>query len=247
MRFITNEPAIFHKNALIIGDTHFGIEDKLRLKGIYQNNFTDLMVDRIKKLIKMTKAKKLIILGDVKENITIVDEKTKQTIEELEKIVEITIVRGNHDGGIETVCKDVKPSEGYIYENLGLIHGHSWPSEEIMNCDYLISAHQHPQIEFIDKSGKRHVETAWLVLPANKTNLKKFYKKFNEKMQLILLPSFNPLAGKTLKYDDNEHLGPLFKNKLFKYNDAISYRLDGVCIGKLKNHIISSKISLNRS
>lgn len=235
MRFITNEPAIFHKGAMIIGDTHFGMEEKLKQQGIYNEHFTDMMVERIKKLIRMTKAKKLIILGDAKDKITVVDEKTKQAFQELEEIIDITVVRGNHDGGIEMVCKDVKPSEGFVFENLGLVHGHSWPSEEVMHCEYIVSAHQHPQIEFIDRSGKRHTEIAWLVFSANKTNIKKVYKKFNEKLQLILMPSFNPLAGKTLKYDDNEHLGPLFKNKLFKYNDAISYRLNGVCIGRLKD------------
>ena len=235
MRFITNEPALFHKGALIIGDTHFGIEEKLKTRGIYNDKFTELILEKIKKLIRMTKAKRLIILGDVKDKITFVDEKTKYVFKELEQLIEITVVRGNHDGGIETICKDVKPSEGFAYNELGLIHGHSWPSEEVMQCAQIVSAHQHPQIEFIDKSGKRHFESAWIVIPANKLQIKKFYKKFNEKICLILMPPFNPIAGKTLNYDEKEHLGPLFNNKLFKYNDAISYRLSGVCIGKLKN------------
>lgn len=247
MRFITNEPAMFHKGALIIGDTHFGIEERLKQRGIHNDQFTEMMVEKINKLIMMTKAKKLIILGDVKDNITTVDEKTKTAMQQLQEIIEVTVVRGNHDGGIENVCKNVQPSEGYVYQGLGLVHGHSWPSEDILQCDYVVSAHQHPQIEFIDKSGKRHTETAWLIFPPSKTDIKKKYKKFNEKLQLILMPPFNPLAGKTLKYDEKKHLGPLFKNKLFKYNDAISYRLNGVCIGKLHSHEKIKGVSNSRS
>ena len=77
MRFITNEPAVFHKGALIIGDTHFGIEEKLKLQGIYNDHFSEMMLERIIKLVRMTKAKRLILLGDVKDNITSVDRKTR--------------------------------------------------------------------------------------------------------------------------------------------------------------------------
>ena len=103
-----------------------------------------------------------------------------------------------------------------------------------MQCVYIISAHQHPQIEFKDKSGKIHLEPAWFILPANKSKIKKFYK-FNEKIQLILIPAFNPLVGKTLKLSAEEHLGPLLSNKLFKLNEALIYQLNGICLGELKN------------
>ncbi len=234
MRFLYNQPAIFHKGALIIGDTHFGIEERLRKQGIHYSNISEQILEKVISLIKKTKAKKLILLGDVKENITSVDDITKKIFETLQKKIEVIVVRGNHDGGIETICDNIKPSSGFVYESLALIHGNAWPAAELMQCRYLVSAHQHPQIELKDSLGKIYAKPAWLILPVAKSKIKIFYK-FNKKIQLILIPAFNPLVGKTLKLSAEKHLGPLLSNKLFKLNDAIVYQLNGTSLGKLKN------------
>ena len=43
------------------------------------------------------------------------------------------IVKGNHDGGIEQfINAEIIPAEGFVYEKLGLLHGHSWPKSELM-------------------------------------------------------------------------------------------------------------------
>ncbi|MFH2107019.1 MAG: metallophosphoesterase [Candidatus Micrarchaeota archaeon] len=235
MRFLYEEPAICHKGALIIGDTHFGIEDKMARKGIRQNDISVMLADKIKFLIKKTNSNKLIILGDVKDNILSVDETTRKILSGLSDVVEVIVVKGNHDGGIEAAPNiKVIPPAGFVYEGLGLIHGHAFPSEELMQCDYLISAHQHIQFDFHDRN-KTHVRKIWAVLNANKEAISKRYGIFNEKIKLILMPSFNVLVGKSLKHPGDEHLGPLFENKLFKWEHAILYGMDGVCFGELKN------------
>jgi len=233
MRFLFGHPALYYKSALIIGDTHFGIEEKLRERGIHNRNFSELILNRIKKLLKMTMAKRLIILGDVKDNITIVDETTEKILEELEGIIELIIVKGNHDGGIEKICKNVKPTSGFVYEKLGLVHGNAWPSDEVMECEYIIAAHQHPMIEIKDKSGKKHSNSAWLVLDNKISRIKKHYKNCNEKIKLILMPAFNPVVGSGMRLDKEEHLGPLLNNRLFDVKNASVYKLDGTYLGKL--------------
>ena len=235
MRFLYGEPAIFHKGALIIGDTHFGIEQRLQSRGIHYSDISEQMYEKIISLIRKTKAKKIIMLGDVKENIMAVDSITERIFERLQKKIQIIVTRGNHDGGIESVCANVEPSSGMVYEKLALVHGNAWPDKELMKQRYVVSGHQHPQIEMRDRAGKVHRESAWIVLPAAKTSIKKFYKKFNDKISLILMPAFNPLVGNTLKINAEEQLGPLLSNKLFKLNEALVYRLDGTQLGKLKD------------
>ena len=234
MYFLYNEPAMFHKGALIIGDTHFGIEERLTKDGIYQKNITEMMFEKVVELITQTNAKKLIILGDVKENILTLDEKTKTVLERLSELVEVIIVKGNHDGGIEQVKSiRVEPSHGFVYEGLGLVHGHAFPDEKIMQCDYLISAHQHIQYDFFDKNKKQHTEKIWAILSPSSNEIKKHYKKFNKKIKLILMPPFNFLVGRSITKSQKESLGPLFNNKLFKLDHEIIYRLDGICVGKI--------------
>ena len=99
MKFLYNAPAILYKKALIIGDTHFGIEQKLLAKGIYDQHFSDRLFEKIKSLLEETKAEKLIILGDVKDRITVLDSKTAHILAKLNMLAELIIVRGNHDGG----------------------------------------------------------------------------------------------------------------------------------------------------
>ncbi|MBI5046715.1 metallophosphoesterase family protein [Candidatus Micrarchaeota archaeon] len=245
MKLLYNAPAIFHKGAIIVGDTHFGMEGKLRKKGIYDEQFSMRLFLRLKELVVRHKAKKVIFVGDVKEEIPILDRKTEQVLNELAKICEIIIVRGNHDGGIERILEHNKiehsnrivitPSEGIVYEELGLVHGHSWPSEEVMNCNYIITGHQHPMITLTDSSGRKHSEPVWVIAEANVKNIKKQYKSNKKKTKLILMPSFNPLLGSNINSDENYHLGPILNKKLYKLADALVFRLDGTNLGKLRN------------
>ncbi|MGV8085398.1 MAG: metallophosphoesterase family protein [Candidatus Bilamarchaeum sp.] len=236
MKFIYNAPAILHKDALIIGDTHFGMENKLRERGVYDRAFTMRLVESIVELIKEHKAKKLILLGDVKENILTLDLQTKHALEKLSKHAQITVIRGNHDGGIESSnCIEVVPSDGLAYHDLGLIHGHSWPKEEVMECSYLVMGHQHPLISIKDSLGKSHVEPAWIMADIDVENTKKHYKKFNKKMKLILMPAYNPLLGTTIKFTKNDQLGPILNNKLFKLEETKVIRLNGTNLGTIRN------------
>jgi uncharacterized protein len=172
----------------------------------------------------------------VKEDITMLDATTEQILAKLSMVCEVVIVKGNHDGGIERCgnARIVGP-EGFVHGGLGLIHGHSWPGEELMACDYIVSGHQHPMVELSDAFGKKRREPAWLVVPNDKKALEAKYEKANGMIKLILMPAFNPMVGSAMKYDEKEHLGPLLNNKLFKLDDALVFRLSGTRLGKLKD------------
>lgn len=236
MKFLYNAPAILHKGALIVGDTHFGMEMKLRNRGIYDEGFSLRLFEKLKELVKKHKCKKIIFLGDVKENITILDDCTKKILSDLSELCDITIVRGNHDGSIERFMHaEISGSGGLVYENLGLVHGHSWPDEKLMCCNYLVMGHQHPMIKITDTIGKKHIEPAWIIASLNGEKIKEHYKKFNKKIKLILMPAFNPLVGSVINFTKKEQLGPTLNNKLFKVNHALVFRLNGTCLGKLEN------------
>ncbi|MEW6748122.1 MAG: metallophosphoesterase [Candidatus Micrarchaeota archaeon] len=238
MRFLYNAPALFHKGALIVGDTHFGMEAKLRRRGIYDDQFSVRLFDKLKGLIEQHKAKRVILLGDVKEGITMLDRTSEEVLSRLSMLCEVIIVRGNHDGGIENSRgAKVVASEGMIYEGLGLMHGHSWPSDDLMRCKYLVMGHQHPMVSVTDAFGRKHTEPAWMIAPADEESLTAKYPDANRKIELIMMPAFNPLVGTVVRLDKKEHLGPILNNKIFKLSHAIVFRLDGTRLGKLQNII----------
>jgi putative SbcD/Mre11-related phosphoesterase len=236
LKFLYESPAIVLGSSLIIGDTHFGIEEKMKKKGVFDKTFSLRMSQNIVDLILQNNCDEIIFLGDVKENILTLDLQTKHALEKLSKHAQITVIRGNHDGGIESSnCIEVVPSDGLAYHDLGLIHGHSWPKEEVMECSYLVMGHQHPLISIKDSLGKSHVEPAWIMADIDVENTKKHYKKFNKKMKLILMPAYNPLLGTTIKFTKNDQLGPILNNKLFKLEETKVIRLNGTNLGTIRN------------
>ncbi|MFH0737827.1 MAG: metallophosphoesterase [Candidatus Micrarchaeota archaeon] len=238
MRFLYDAPAILHEGALILGDTHFGMEEKLRRKGIFDDNFSMRLFEKLRGLVEEHKAKKVIFLGDVKEDITMLDKRTENILSRLSMICEVVVVRGNHDGGIESFRgAKIAPSEGIVHEGLGLLHGHSWPSDELMRCRYLAMGHQHPMVAISDAFGRKHSEPAWIIAPPEVEALAARYPQARKDIRLIMMPAFNPLVGSIMKTDDKSRLGPLLNNKLFKLSDALVVRLDGTRLGKLKNLI----------
>ncbi len=228
LKFLYNKPAILYKGAFIIGDTHFGIEERLKEKGI-NLDFSRMLLEKLKKDFQETDAERMIILGDVKHQIGKVDEYTKKILEELNDFCDLKIVKGNHDGGIEELGLKVIPPSGLVYKDLGLIHGHSWPKEELMNAKYLIMAHQHPFYEFKDKFGNKKSEPVFIFANPNLRNLKKHFKKFNEEIQCIILPAYNPLIGSSFNISERK-LGPIFYNNLFKWNSIMVYNIKGILL-----------------
>jgi putative SbcD/Mre11-related phosphoesterase len=235
MKFLYNAPALLHKGALIVGDTHFGMEGRLSRRGIFDGQFSMRLFLKLKGLIERHRAKKLIMLGDVKEDVTMLDSATADVLAKLSMLCEVTIVRGNHDGGIGRCgsAKIVGPG-GMVYEGLGLAHGHAWPDQALMECDYLVTGHQHPLVTMSDTLGKRHSEPVWIIADADREKIARKYAGFNPGIRLVLMPAFNPLVGSGMNSTSEERLGPILNNNLFKLNDALVFRLDGTRLGKLK-------------
>jgi hypothetical protein len=150
-------------------------------------------------------------------------------------LCQVTIVRGNHDGGIERCGNaEVIGAGGFVFGKLGLLHGHSWPDDALLSCEFLVVGHQHPMVALTDAFGKRRAEPAWIIAPCDADALSLRYKKFNKKIRLIMMPAFNPMLGCAINIDEKEHLGPILNNNLFKLNRALVFRLDGTCLGQLE-------------
>jgi hypothetical protein len=242
MRFLYNKPAILIGDALVVADLHIGMENELARRGIRVGNLSDKILSSIRELAKETNKKRLIILGDAKHEIAHVDEKTISFFEQLTKDLRVEVVKGNHDGGIEKIKGiTVHPPEGIVLKNIGLCHGHAWPGEKLLTADYIVTAHQHGQIEIVDGKGKRHREHVWASIPLDEKNALRHYKRVNKKIRMILLPPFNKLlSGAVLNDKKTEMLGPVFSNNLFKLEGAIMYRLDGTCLGTIRSLVKDS-------
>jgi putative SbcD/Mre11-related phosphoesterase len=246
IKFLTDYPALFiqEKKTLVITDLHLGLEYEFYKSGIVIPSQGEKFQKTIDKLIKTTKAKTLVILGDIKHKVPGISFREEREIPKflnhiVEKI-EVVLTIGNHD----TELKEILPKEMKVYSSrgfkigkYGFFHGHAWPSEELMQCDYLFMGHMQPSIEFRDKLGYYSVQQIWLKNKLNQELIKKKYKiKKTGKLNIIVVPSFNMLSGslavnKTL---NEELIGPLLTNKILDVSKSSLYLLDGTYLGTVK-------------
>jgi len=247
MRFITDHPAVFivEKKALVVAELHLGLEYELYNKGITIPPQRESFQEMLDKLIKLTKAKTLIIIGDVKHKVpgmSIREERElPKFLDHLKEKVRVILVKGNHDAEVEKIVPSgikIYGSRGFKLGRYGFFHGHAWPSKKLMRCDYLFMAHIHPAVEFKDKFGYKSVLHVWLKGQLNKELVKKkFNLKKTGKLITIILPTFNNILGGVAvnKIAKEEVIGPLLKNKIFDINSSKAYLLDGTYLGNIRN------------
>ncbi len=246
IKFIVDYPALFisDKKILVIADLHLGLEHQLYLEGIIIPPQAEKFRKTISFLIKTTKAKTLLVLGDVKHKVPGISLREMKEIPKLfsylVKKVKVICVRGNHDDNIENLLPEgieVYSSRGFKLEEYGFFHGHAWPSKELMKCNFLFTAHIHPLIEFKDSFGYRIVEQVWVKTRINRVMVKKRYKIKNAgRLEVIILPSFNKLVGGLIlnKMGENQLARPLISKNFIDLRKSKLYLLDGTFLEKLK-------------
>ncbi len=239
-------PALKAGNALIICDLHIGVESHLRSKGFHLTSHTNDMRQAILDSADED-INKLIVLGDVKDS---VPGSTKQEYAEIpdffeslfERFDTIDVVRGNHDTMIEEFLPPrvrIRPATGMKFDDLGLIHGHTWPSQDVMDCETLILGHNHPAVMFRDGVGRQMTEPCWF-----RGN---FAKEENDKYQklpknFIVIPAFNRmLGGSPINVIGEDLLGPVLNSDLLDLDNGSIYLLDGICLGKRSGNMLKGK------
>ena len=229
--FANDEPAAIVKQGgkryLIVGDLHIGRELKLAARGIRVYGTSDLMAERIISLLKRYKARRLVLLGDVKDSIIRPDSVEMRIIHSFFRRLsdyEIILVQGNHDAGLGEIAKVLKVKEFRIGK-VGLIHGNSIPSEEVMKSDYIIAGHDHPAV-MAYQNGGGHLEKAWVTMKIKPAMASKMYEKPNRKTRLILMPAFNDLITGT-DVNERKMLNPLVKRGIFNSRTAKIYDVKG--------------------
>jgi len=132
----------------------------------------------------------------------------------------VFLVQGNHDAGLGDMPHLNRAKELRV-GNVGLIHGNSLPSEDLMRCDYIIAGHDHPAA-MIGSS----IEKVWLVLDIKPRVASKDYPARNAKARLVLMPAFNDLITGT-DVGRGRILNPLVRRGLFDLKKAKLYTIKG--------------------
>ena len=235
------------EDALVVADLHLGIESQLASRGVVLPSQIPGSKELLLKLIDQENPNRLIFLGDVKHNVPTATWQEWRDLpaffEALAKQTDVEIVKGNHDGGIEgMVPPGVKiwGARGLVLgkrKRVGLLHGHTWPSPELLNTELIVAAHNHPAVEFRDELGGRAIEPVWLRCELEPSRLpKKLLDAVRGKPpELLIMPAFGSLVGGAAinRTMPQELLGPIFRAA--RIGDAQIYLLDGTHLGKVRD------------
>lgn len=244
VKFVTGFPAAFITDGkiLAIADVQIGVEHELYKKGVFIHAQVDKFLRTLLHLIKITKAEKLVIVGDLKHKVPGISLREERELlrffEPLVKKVKVVLVKGNHDTGLKGLLPEevrIYGSHGVKIGKYGFFHGHAWPAKSLVKCDRLFMGHLQPGLEFRDKIGYRTVEQVWLKCELGKEEIKKHYKVAKTgRMELIIIPAFNKLLGSAPvnKMEKSDYMGP-FANGALNMRKAKAYLLDGTYVGIL--------------
>ncbi|MBE8539147.1 metallophosphoesterase [Geoglobus acetivorans] len=146
---LSERRAIIFRKTGIIADLHLGIEGVLEEKGIAIPSIQiDEILHEIYSLIEEHGLRELIIAGDLKNefgrNIPGEWADVKRLIENLREVVDLRVVRGNHDNYLQTILSGygIALEDGAQIGKYTVVHGHDdSPARRI------IMGHEHPSIK----------------------------------------------------------------------------------------------------
>lgn len=223
------------ERALVVADYHAGLEAGLRRDGV---EIRSRAVERREALLDVMSGRdvdRVVFLGDLGDTI---GEPTGAERDELEALlgtvterVPVTVIKGNHDGSIESVTDDFADVEvvdgpGTRIGRIGFCHGHTWPDESVVAAPMLCTAHEHPLVRLEDEVGGSRTERVWLRGHVDPDGFPD-YDAVGDRM--VVCPAFNELSGGTLINESDDFLSPFLPAGL---RDGEAYLLDGTRLGR---------------
>ncbi len=207
---IPGYPTVIDKRreTIIIADLHLGYEEEAAEQGFFLPKLQyKKAVQLIEELHDMTKAKRLVINGDIKNSFNrLTIQEREETIKFLAKskelFEEVILVRGNHDNYMPIITErlDIPFLEEYeLTPTTLIVHGHKI-IEKLSSYELIIIGHEHPAFTLKDELGSITKMPCFLRIPTTIGN------------EILVLPAAgyyqtgNPISSKK-----DDYLSPIVK------------------------------------
>ena len=236
-RIIDSEPALIledNKKNLVISDLHIGFEHKFSSSKSFveKNSSVNDIISNISKIVKNENPDTLILLGDIKSSIQTITKSEWKDIpyffEEINESLEVILIPGNHDANIERLIPNdvtlISP-KGMIIEDVLLTHGHTMPSENYSNVNNIIMGHIHPV--YFNENSLLNGERIWISIKTQKSEI---FSSTKGKINITIIPSFNPYFYATQKKYYKKSISPIIE-KIKETSIAKIVTLDGTIVG----------------
>jgi metallophosphoesterase superfamily enzyme len=234
------------ERTLVLADLHLGLgASSDRPGGPPEGSGSTLALDLVD-LTRTQRAARVVIAGDVKHPIVGTPPGLRSVIFDFFSLllangIGAEVVLGNHDVGLvrhlprEVV---VHPATGVVLHQVGIFHGHCWPSNRVLRAPRLIVGHLHPGFRLApspdDPLGKRRCWVRLELTPPTRPSRRRRRHIAPRANELIVLPAFNPLAGVEALNRERPARGRSFLyGRFLSRGTARAYLLDGTDLGVL--------------
>ncbi len=231
---------------LVIADLHLGLGSTPERPLGPPEGAADRLAERLLEIARSARADAVIVAGDAKHPIVGTPPALRPVVfdffsELLREGLSVEIVLGNHDVGIVRYLPRevlVHPSTGLVCGDVGIFHGHRWPSNSVLRSRQLVAGHLHPGFRLAptvdDPEGKRR---CWVRVERTPPSTKSARRRRHiepRAREIVILPAFNPIAGTEALNRARPARGRSFLYRRFLSNGVVrAFLLDGTDLGIL--------------
>lgn len=231
---------------LIVADIHLGLGSFKPGQPSPPGSRPEQIASEVLAVARSTRSRSLVVAGDVKQPIVGTTPPLRREIFEffsalLSDGLQVAVVAGNHDVGLaRALPREVQlhSSRGIRVGDLGIFHGHGWPSNRVLKASTLVAGHLHPGFRLAPSSdGPGGKARCWLrvELPPPVRDRRRRRHGPVLARELIVLPALNPLTGTEAL---NRNAPARYRTFLWKRfvlrGIARAYLLDGTDLGVLR-------------
>jgi hypothetical protein len=238
IELIDGLPVIYIKSldAIVVADLHLGYEGVMAKRGTLLPKINlKRILETLDKVLQKTKAKRIIVDGDIKNEFSDVDQEEFNELYDFinfmkERKVQTTLIKGNHDNFVERYKEPFKlevfRQEAKLSRYL-FFHGEELP-KDTKKVKMLIMGHEHPAIGVYNTAGKKEKLSCFL------------FGKY-KRVPLLVLPAMNYFAaGTDINFQQKQELlSPVLReinvDKMRAIAIGYGSTIDFGTIGKLRN------------
>ena len=235
---------------LVVADVHLGLGSTPDRSLGPPEGSADRLAERLLGIVRSTRAETVVIAGDAKHPIVGTPPALRPVVFDffaalLEEGLTVELVLGNHDVGIvrhlprEVI---VHPATGVVRGDVGIFHGHCWPSNKVLRAPRLVAGHLHPGFRLAptedDPEGKRRCWVRVERVPSDKKPSRHRRHIEPRAREVVIVPAFNPIAGTEALNRERPARGRSFLYRRFLARGvARAYLLDGTDLGVLTTRL----------
>jgi uncharacterized protein len=231
---------------LVAADAHLGLGSFRPGQPTPPGARADQMAEELVNVANATHARGVFFAGDLKQPIVGMSPPLKRELFDfcatlLSAGLSVDVVPGNHDVGLARgLPREVQlhPVGGLRIGNVGIFHGHAWPSNPVLRSATLVAGHLHPGFRLApstDSPGGK--SRCWLRVefpPPVRDRRRRRHGPVLAR-ELIVLPALNPLTGtESLNRSAPARFRTFLWKRFVLRGTARAYLLDGTDLGPLR-------------